>query len=68
MPEFTAGERVAGRRSQYVVGERLGEGGFGLAFAATAGGVRDSIGGGLRWAVVATLRLGVFVVGVFPAL
>ncbi|MBZ5710012.1 serine/threonine protein kinase [Nannocystis pusilla] len=36
MPEFTASERVVGRNSEYVVGERLGEGGFGLAFVATA--------------------------------
>ncbi|MFZ6182744.1 serine/threonine-protein kinase [Nannocystis pusilla] len=36
MAEFTAGERVVGLRSAYVVGERLGEGGFGLAFVATA--------------------------------
>jgi len=29
--------------------------------------LNDSIGGGLRWAIVGTLRLGVFLLGVFPA-
>lgn len=36
MAEFTAGQRIVGLKSGYLVGERLGEGGFGLAFVATA--------------------------------
>src|SRR5690606_7303777 len=36
MPEFAPGQRLAGLRAHYVVGERLGEGGFGVAHVATA--------------------------------
>lgn len=34
MAEFVAGQRVAGVRSHYTIAETIGEGGFGVAFAA----------------------------------
>lgn len=40
MAEFVAGQRVVGLKSQYTIGDALGEGGFGVAFVATDAGGR----------------------------